>query len=103
MPNAIVLGDFNIDYDGRFDVTYLRKDLFCDFDTTLGDLNLIQLIDFTTWSRVIRGQIKKSILDHVYVADPFKIKGIKGIRPIFGDHNEEKTRQCNKDHTRRGN
>ena len=35
----------------------------------------------------IRGQIKESILDHVNVADPFKISDIKGTRPIFGDHN----------------
>ena len=32
VPNAIVLGDFNIDHDRRFDVTYIRKDLFKDFD-----------------------------------------------------------------------
>ena len=77
VPKSIVLGDFNIDYGRKFDVTYTRKDLFNDFDTTLGNLSLIQLIDFSTWSRFIRDQIKESILDHVYVADPFKINDIK--------------------------
>ena len=29
--------------------------------------NLVQLINFKTWTRVVRGTRKQSLLDHVYV------------------------------------
>ena len=33
------------------------------FNWILGTVNLIQIVDFKTWSRMIRGQMKESILD----------------------------------------
>ena len=36
--NCVVLGDFNIDYKRKFDVTYASKHLFTDFDSTLAHL-----------------------------------------------------------------
>ena len=48
--------------------------------------NFFQLIDFCTWSRVINGIKKESILDHVYVNDISSIKNVKSETPTFGDH-----------------
>ena len=55
-------------------------------ELVLGDLNLIQIVDFKTWVRMIRGEIKESILDHIYTADPFQIKNLQIHAPIFCDH-----------------
>ena len=46
--NTVVLGDFNLDYNKRNDVSYANADLFEIFDERLDDLNLFQLIKFNT-------------------------------------------------------
>ena len=86
VPNTILLGDFNLDYKKQFDVNYGHKLLFDDFDTYMSEFNLIQLIDFNTWSRMIGNIYKSSILDHIYTTDPTCITDIHSITPIFGDH-----------------
>ena len=48
--------------------------------------SLFQMINFTTWSRVINGVKKESVLDHVYVNCAAIIKNITSIEPTFGDH-----------------
>ena len=48
--------------------------------------NLIQLVNFPTWERMIRGSIKNSILDHIYVNDFSLISDITGSKVTFGDH-----------------
>ena len=41
--NAILLGDFNLDYAKQFDINYAHKMQFEDFDEILADDQLIQL------------------------------------------------------------
>ena len=43
---------------------------FDDFDDLLFDENLIQLVEFPTWSRIVNNVLLESILDHIYVKDP---------------------------------
>ena len=48
--------------------------------------NLIQIIDFDTWSRVINGTKKESLIDHIYVNDINSVSNVKFEVPTFGDH-----------------
>jgi hypothetical protein len=66
---TFIIGDFNIDYRRRYDVEYRLRDLFGSFDEILGGINLVQMIDFTTWSRMVLNVYRESILDHVYCTD----------------------------------
>ena len=48
--------------------------------------NLIQVIEFDTWSRVYNGVKKSSILDHIYVNNITSDQNVKYEVPTFGDH-----------------
>ena len=65
--NTVLMGDFNLDYNKRFDVNYQRENLFELFENKLGDLNLLQLVNFDTWSRLVGVVLRSSLLDHIYV------------------------------------
>ena len=86
IPKTVILGDFNIDYDKIFNDNYAHKNLFDDFDEMLAEFNLIQMVKFKTWSRMVGTVMRSSILDHVYVENPVVIKNLKSTRPYFGDH-----------------
>ncbi len=68
--NTIILGDFNIDYSKKFDTSYTNKHLFNDFETSLSHFGLYQHVNFPTWSRLVGGCLKQSILDHIYTSNP---------------------------------
>ena len=59
---------------------------FEDFEKALSVLNLVQVVDFVTWSRLVGVTLRSSTLDHIYVKDPTVLKDINSIKPIFGDH-----------------
>ena len=59
---------------------------FDDFDEMLGDNNLVQIVEFPTWSRIVNNILLESIIDHIYVEDPTLVGGIHSIKPLFGDH-----------------
>ena len=80
------MGDFNLDTSKQFNANYAHKDLFTDFENELGGQNLIQMVKFKTWSRVVNNVLKESTLDHVYVKDPTLILAINSVEPPFGDH-----------------
>ena len=84
--NLILLGDFNLD---------ANKDLSRDYSyripmNALSDLvlecNMLQIIDFPTWSRTVRNVKKESLLDHIYVTNVACITTTMFETPIFGDH-----------------
>ena len=52
----------------------------------LGAYNLIQQVEFITWTRTINGQEKKSVLDHIYTANPLLVTDLKSSWPVFTDH-----------------
>ena len=86
IPNTIVLGDFNLDYDKIYNDNYAHKLMFDDFESELSCFNLIQMVNFVTWSRMVGHSLRSSILDHVYINDPTVIKNLKAMKPYFGDH-----------------
>ena len=83
---TVLIGDFNLDYCKRFDITYSHRNLFEDFEEVLSDENLVQLVKFKTWLRVVELTVKSSTLDHVYVKDISILDVITHIKPCFGDH-----------------
>ena len=47
------MGDFNSDYSLKNDVNYRYANMFSDFDSVFDNVNLIQMVEFPTWSRII--------------------------------------------------
>ena len=82
----IILGDFNLDESKHNAVDYPRKDLFEELDNVFDPLNLIQLINFPTWQRIVNNELKESTLDHIYVNNPLIINQLSNIKPLIGDH-----------------
>ena len=64
---CILIGDFNLDYGKIYDDNYNNKNLFQDFEDILSSFNLIQLVKFETWSRMVGTERRSSILDHIYI------------------------------------
>ena len=83
---CLVIGDFNLDYSRVNDVNYHNKLLFNDFEDALSEFELNQVVNCTTWSRLVGTVLKKSTLDHVYVKDPTTLSDITFSNPCFGDH-----------------
>ena len=86
IQNTIILGDFNLDDAKRFHIDYPFKNMFNDLLESFIDHNLIQLIKFPTWSRLISNNLKTSILDHLYTNDCTLIDNLNSTIPNFGDH-----------------
>ena len=80
------MGDLNLDLNRRYDVDYCYKNLFDDFELHLETLNLLQLVNFDTWSRMVGTTLRSSRLDHIYVKNVGLIYDILLISPCFGDH-----------------
>ena len=105
--NTIVLGDLNLDQAKILDLNYSHKNYFNSLIENLEPHNLIQMVNFPTWSRVINNMYCSSIIDHVYIKDPTLIRAIYPIIPPFGDHcvvvTEIKSKQEKKPNTFRRN
>ena len=84
--NSILLGDFNLNFAKKNDINYSHVRYFDDFENALSDKNLIQLVEFPTWSRIVNNVLLESIIDHIYVKDPTLVSGIQSMKPLFGDH-----------------
>ena len=84
--NTIVLGDFNLDFKKKYQHDYAHHVLFQDFEEHLSEKNLIQLVNFPTWNRIVGLIHKSSILDHIYVRDPTCLSTISNKNLCFGDH-----------------
>ena len=81
-----ILGDFNLDagMEGRPD--YDRKIPLAQLSDFAVQNNLLQIVDFDTWSRVINGIKKESLIDHIYVNDISSVLNLKSEVPTLGDH-----------------
>ena len=84
--NTFVIGDFNLDFSKKYDISYSHKNYFAMLIEAFAPHNLHQVIDFPTWSRVINNVLCNSILDHVYVRDITLISNLTSITAPFGDH-----------------
>ena len=63
--SVIITGDINFDYNKRTDPSYHLRRLYDTWLSLEEASQLVQLVDFTTWSRTCQGQLKQSTLDHV--------------------------------------
>ena len=84
--NTILLGDLNLDWSKKGMRNYPFDHYFEEMDDTLSQLNVVQLVNFPTWSRFIREVHRESILDHVYTNCPTSIVNLHSVAPHFGDH-----------------
>ena len=82
----IIAGDFNLNENNRYHTNHNSKYLFENLNALCEHLNLIQIVNFPTWQRVVNNVLKESILDHIYVKNPFIIENISAIIPLIGDH-----------------
>ena len=60
--------------------------MFDDFDSVFDDVNLIQMVEFPSWSRIINNVLRESIFDHIYITDPTICGGVHSTKPCFRDH-----------------
>ena len=86
IPNTVLLGDFNLDFEKQFPIDYPHARLFTELNLLLSDHNLIQLVDFPTWSRNVNNSLKQSTLDHIYVNVINLVVNCYSFHPPFGDH-----------------
>ena len=84
--NTIILGDINLDWAKKGQRNYQFQNYFEYMDEKFSDRELMQLVDFPTWSRTVNGVLKESILDHIYNQDPTSVGDLYSITPCFGDH-----------------
>ena len=84
--NTILLGDFNLDWNKKGAHDYAFKNYFNDMSEKLNNYDMIQLVKFPTWSRIVNGALRESILDHVYSSNPLDVINLHRIDPICGDH-----------------
>ena len=82
----VILGDFNLDYCLKNDENYRNVNMFNDFDSAFNDKNLVQMVEFPTWSRIVNNVLRESLLDHIYVTDPTTCGHVHSTKPCFGDH-----------------
>ena len=60
--------------------------MFDCLDEFEGEQNLVQLVNFDTWRRVVRGDLKSSRLDLVYENVHGLVKGVEEISTSTSDH-----------------
>ena len=84
--NCYVVGDFNLDVGMSNRPDYSNKHTLEKLDNFVNSENLIQIVNFDTWSRIVNGIKKSSLLDHIYVLNPATVLDISHYLPPFGDH-----------------
>ena len=55
------MGDFNLDYSLKNNVDYRYANMFGDFNDVFENYNLIQMVEFPTWSRIITNVLRESL------------------------------------------
>ena len=80
------MGDFNLDLNMSDRNEYQRKVLLSVLNDFVLNSDLIQVVNFNTWSRNINGVKKQSLLDHIYVNNLSSVRKVDHVTPTFGDH-----------------
>ena len=81
--DVIITGDLNLDYNKRAEPGYHLRALYDMWMSLEDDCQLVQCVDFATWSRTCQGQLKQSILDHVLTNNISLIESIEeATRPL---------------------
>ena len=84
--NCYIMGDFNLDGGHDIRPEYSNRQMLSTLKEFASELNLIQVVNFKTWSRTINGTIKESLLDHVYLNIISTFDSVFYDTPVFGDH-----------------
>ena len=82
----IIAGDFNLNETYRYQTNNNAKHFFENLNALCENFNLIQMVNFPTWQRVVNNVLKESIIDHIYVKNPFVISNLSTKIPLVGDH-----------------
>ena len=82
----MVVGDFNLNYKLINNTQYHLKNIFDRLNATMDECNMLQIVNFPTWSRVINGIKKESIIDHIYIKDITNVLNFYPVSPEIGDH-----------------
>ena len=83
---VVILGDFNLDQRRRSDPSYHHSRLYNIWKDFEAHHQLSQLVKFVTWSRLDRGQLKTSLLDHIYTNDEGVIDSVVELASTTSDH-----------------
>ena len=73
---------------------YCNKLLLNKLTLFATESNLVQVVDFNTWSCTVKGIKKESLLDHVYLNNYSIFSSVYFETPIFGDHALVITKLC---------
>ena len=84
--NTIIMGDFNLDWNKKDMQSYQFNSYFDLLDEKILNSNLIQIVENPTWSRIVNGTLRESLLDHIYVNDVTLFNEASEMTPYFGDH-----------------
>ena len=82
----VAIGTFNLDENQKINTQYSYHRYYDLLQNRFNELNLIQLIKFNTWGRLVGNVWKESCLDHLHTNDSTSISNISTITPIMGDH-----------------
>jgi hypothetical protein len=66
---TIIIGDTNLDWNKRHNTGYAHYKALQTWLEHLNSLGFRQTIKEPTWSRTVKGDLKTSILDHIYVTN----------------------------------
>ena len=84
--NCYIMGDFNLDAKMEFRSDYHHRIPLSTLTNFALEANLTQVVNFNTWSRIIKGKKKESLLDLVYVSNIATMSNVRFSTPTFGDH-----------------
>ena len=83
---SLVLGDLNLDYNKKGLLSYNHHAMFTQLEELENAMNLYQLVKFNTWRRVVNGELRTSLLDHVYENVHGLVESIAEISTSTSDH-----------------
>ena len=84
--NCYIVGDFNLDLGMANRPDYSNKLTLEKLENFANAENLTQIVSFDTWSRIIKGSKRSSLLDHMYTGNPATVADVYFETPPFGDH-----------------
>ena len=83
---GVLIGDFNIDYNRKGNPNY-NHHVLCELLSKFEDeMHMTQLVKFNTWRRIISGEMRTSLLDHVYENVTGLINNVSEISTSTSDH-----------------
>ena len=83
---SLVIGDLNLDYNKKGLLSYNHHAMFTQLEELESEMNLYQLVKFNTWRRIVNGELRTSLLDHVYENVHGLVENIAEISTSTSDH-----------------